>query len=522
MKNTFPITLRKTLFLAGALWVGGSLYADTRITLFPDQATDTIPAEIYGQFAEHLGCCIYGGIWVGEDSPIPNTQGYRNDVLAALQNLHIPVLRWPGGCFADDYYWRDGIGPRSQRPRMVNTYWGGTTEDNSFGTHEFLNLCELLGCEPYVSMNVGSGTPREAAEWVEYMTSNDDAPMANLRRQNGRDKAWNVHYIGIGNESWGCGGQMRPEYYADLYRRYAEYTRSFSGNTLYKIASGASDYDYHWTEVMMQRVGQRMNGLSLHYYTVLGWEGSKGSATQFDEDGYWWTLGKCLGIEPVLKRHCDIMDEYDPQRRVRLLVDEWGTWFDEEPGTIPGHLFQQNTMRDAMVAALSLNTFHRYIYRVGMTNIAQVVNVLQAMILTRGDSMLLTPTYHVFDLYKVHRNALSIPLLTETAEMCAASGANAAVPQVSATASRDRNGQLHISLANTSPNKAEQVEIDLSGIPADKQHLSARILHADTPQAHNTFDHPENLSLCDFRDMHIRNGKLLVTLPKLSIVTIAL
>ena len=328
--------------------------------MYPQQGTQQISKHIYGQFAEHLGTCIYGGLWVGPDSDIPNTQGYRNDVLNALKKLQIPNLRWPGGCFADEYHWMDGIGPKENRPKMVNNNWGGTIEDNSFGTHEFLNLCELLGCEPYISANVGSGTVEEMAKWIEYMTSEGDSPMARLRRQNGRDKAWNVKFIGVGNESWGCGGSMRPEYYADLYRRYSTYCRNYDGNRLFKIASGASDYDYNWTEVLMKNVGGRMDGLSLHYYTVPGDWKQKGPATGFDKVAWYRTLKKSLYMEELLTRHGAIMDSYDPAKRVALVVDEWGAWYDVEPGTNPGFLYQQNSMRDAALAALTLNLFNHH------------------------------------------------------------------------------------------------------------------------------------------------------------------
>ena len=351
----------RNLSLVAAAGISLSAFAATEkvtVSLAPDADAPKINKEIYGQFAEHLGTCIYGGIWVGEDSPIPNTQGYRNDVLGAFRELHIPVLRWPGGCFADEYHWRDGIGPKESRPRMVNNNWGGTVEDNSFGTHEFFNLCELLGTEPYLSGNVGSGTVGELAQWVEYITA-EDGPQAKLRKENGREKPWRLKYLGVGNESWGCGGNFTPEHYANEYRRYQTYCRNFNGNRLYKIASGASDYDYNWTEVLMKNAGRQMDGISLHYYTVTGWSGPKGSATEFSDDDYYWTLGKCLEVGDVVRKHAEIMDKYDPKNRVGLLVDEWGTWWDEEPGTIRGHLYQQNTMRDAMVAALSLNTLQR-------------------------------------------------------------------------------------------------------------------------------------------------------------------
>ena len=325
---------------------------------------------------------------------------------------------------------------------MCNNNWGGTIEDNSFGTHEFLNLCEILECEPYISGNVGSGTVEEMAKWVEYMTSEGDTPMARLRRENGRDKAWKVKFFGVGNESWGCGGDMKPDYYADLYRRYGVYCRDYDDNKLFKIASGASDYDYNWTETLMKKAANKMHGLSLHYYTVAGWSGSKGSATQFTEDDYYWTIGKCLEIEPVVLKHIAIMDKYDPKKNVKLMVDEWGTWWDVEPGTIPGHLYQQNTLRDAFVAATTLNVFHKYTDRIKMANIAQIVNVLQSMILTQDDKMVLTPSYHVFNMYKVHQDATHLPLELDCETIDVRDERN--IPLVSATASRDKDGKIHI------------------------------------------------------------------------------
>lgn len=477
-----------------------------------------IPREIYGQFAEHLGTCIYGGLWVGEGSSIPNQNGYRTDVLNALKELKIPVLRWPGGCFADEYHWMDGIGPRANRPKMVNNNWGGTIEDNSFGTHEFLNLCELLECEPYISGNVGSGTVEELAKWVEYMTSDGDSPMANLRRKNGRDKAWNVKYLGVGNESWGCGGSMRPEYYADLYRRYATYCRNYDGNNLYKIASGASDYDYKWTEVLMDRATNHMQGLSLHYYTVKGWNGSKGAATIFDKDDYYWTLGKCREVEDVLKKHIAIMDKHDPKKRVNLLLDEWGTWWDEEPGTIGGHLYQQNTLRDAFVASLSFDIFHKYTERLTMANIAQIVNVLQSMILTNDKGMVLTPTYHVFKMYRVHQGATHLPLDIKCEEMPVRD--NRTLPLISATASKDKDGVVHISMSNVDADNAQTITIELPGLKA--KNVTGEIITSKNLTDCNTFDNPDIVNVKEFKGAKFNKGTLEVKLPAKSIVTIAL
>ena len=506
----------KKLFISALAFLALPLFAqrDASIRVYPKEGTQQISKHIYGHFAEHLGTCIYGGLWVGPDSDIPNTNGYRNDVVNALKKLQIPNLRWPGGCFADTYHWMDGIGPKENRPKLVNTNWGGTLEDNSFGTHEFLNLCELLGCEPYVSLNVGSGTVEEMAKWVEYMTA-EEGPMATLRRQNGRDKAWKVKFIGIGNESWGCGGNMRPEYYADQYRRYTTYCRDFSGNHLFRIASGACDYDYNWTEVLMRDVGGRMNGLSLHYYTVANW-GHKGSATDFDKDDYYATMGKCLEIEDVIKKHIIIMNKYDPKKNVALMLDEWGAWWDEEPGTINGHLFQQNTMRDAFVAALTLNVFNKYTDRLKMTNIAQIVNVLQSMILTNGPKMLLTPTYHVFEMYKVHQDATYLPmdLMCDKAKV----KGDREIPMLSASASRDANGKIHITLANVDIDNVQNVSLDLQGEKISG--VSGRVLTSASINDHNTFEKPEYVKPAEFKGATVEKGQLKIALPPMSIVVL--
>ena len=505
---------------------------EVNVTIHANQGNTTIPKEIYGQFAEHLGSCIYGGLWVGPESPIPNIDGYRKDVFEALKALQIPVLRWPGGCFADDYHWMDGIGPKNQRPSLRNNNWGGTIEDNSFGTHEFLNLCEMLGCEPYISGNVGSGTVKEMAQWVEYMTSDGDTPMARLRRQNGRDKAWHVKFFGIGNEAWGCGGNMSPEYYSDEFRKFNTYLRDYTGNKLYRIGSGASDYDYNWTKVLMERIGNRLNGVSLHYYTCSGWTGSKGSATKFDNEQYYWALGKCLEIEDVIKRHKAIMDEKDPKHNVDLLVDEWGTWWDEEPGTIAGHLYQQNALRDAFVAALSLNVFHRHTDRVKMANIAQVVNVLQSMILTDTEGtghMVLTPTYHVFQMYTPFMEATYLPvdLKSETIKVRheyftekdeTKDDGYRTLPLVSASAAKTKGGSIVISLTNVSLDKAQELNISLDGVTAKS--VTGRILTSKNVADFNDFNNPNRVQPAEFKDAKLKKGNLTVKLPAKSIVVL--
>lgn len=487
----------------------------TKLIINTDLKKGKINKNIYGNFAEHLGRCIYGGFWVGKDSDIPNINGIRKDVVEALKELKIPVLRWPGGCFADEYHWKDGIGPAESRPKMINVHWGGVVENNHFGTHEFFELCELLETEPYICGNVGSGTVQEMREWVEYMTFDGESPMANLRAANGRKEPWKLIYFGVGNESWGCGGNMRPEYYADLYRRYAAYVRNFGNNKVYKIACGPAGADYNWTEVLMREAGRYMDGLSLHHYTVPGTWTKKGSATSFDENEWITTMRKALHMDEMLTKHSTVMDKYDPDKRVALIVDEWGTWFDVEPGTNPGFLYQQNTIRDALVAGINFNIFNKHCHRVQMANIAQTVNVLQAVILTEGSKMVLTPTYYAFKMYKVHQDSELLELDIKSPEYTLG---DESLPQVTATASVDSEGKIHISLCNLNPNKASEVECELRG--TDKASVTGTILTADKMNAHNTFEEPERVTIKDFNNAVIIEGKLKVKLPGMSIVTL--
>jgi len=502
------------LFASAILGISSSVFAQNKLIVNADQGKETISKNIYGHFSEHLGHCIYGGYWVGENSPIPNTRGIRNDVVKALKDIQIPNLRWPGGCFADEYHWMDGIGPREKRAKMVNTNWGGVTEDNSFGTHEFLDLCEQLGCDPYITGNLGSGSVEEMSKWVEYISFGGESPMANLRKQNGREQPWKVKFWGVGNESWGCGGNMTPEYYCDQYRRYSTYCRNYGDNRLYKIACGASDADYNWTEVLMKNIGRQMQGLSLHYYTIPSGDwGKKGSATQFDETEYFNTVSRTLFMDEIIRRHSTIMDKYDPQKRVGLMVDEWGIWTDVEPGTNPGFLYQQNSLRDAIVAAVNLNIFNNHCDRVKMANIAQTINVLQAVILTDNEKMLLTPTYWTYYLYKVHQNATMLPvnLTSGSYEM---NGKK--IDAVNVSASKDASGKIHITLVNTDPNKAQTVDTDLRGFTAKK--VSGKVLTSAKINDYNTFDKPNTVGIKDFSNAKLSGGKLNITLPAKSVV----
>lgn len=505
-KKTFQIL---TLLIISSV----SISAQNKLIIEADQDKGTISRHIYGHFSEHLGRCIYGGYWVGEDSSIPNTRGIRNDVVKALRDIRIPNLRWPGGCFADEYHWMDGIGPRENRPKMINTHWGGVVEDNSFGTHEFLDLCEQLECEPYISGNVGSGTVEEMSKWIEYITFDGESPMANLRRQNGRNEPWKVKFWGVGNESWGCGGNMTPDFYSDLYRQYATFCRNYGDNRLYKIACGANEADYNWTETLMKNAGRHMQGLSLHYYTVPRSWGDKGSATQFDEEEYFTTIQKTLFMQELLNRHSTIMDRYDPQKRVGLIVDEWGTWYNVEPGTNPGFLYQQNTLRDAIVAGINLNMFNTHCDRVKMANIAQTVNVLQAIILTDEEKMVLTPTYWVFYLYKVHQDATLLPV-SFTGNKYRQN--NREIDAVSVSASKDATGKIHITLVNADPSNEQRIETQLRGVSV--RNVSGKVLTSDKINDYNTFEQPSTISVKDFSGATFSGSSLSVVLPSKSVV----
>jgi len=470
-----------------------------------------INREIYGHFSEHLGRCIYNGIFVGENSDIPNTDGVRNDIIEAFKEVRMPLLRWPGGCFADEYHWRDGIGDKASRPKMVNTHWGGVTEDNSFGTHEFFNMCEKIGCEPYLAGNVGSGTVEELADWIEYITFDGVSPMADLRRKNGREKPWKLKYLGVGNENWGCGGNMRPEYYADLYRQYQTYCRNFSGNELFKIVSGPNADNYNELDKIMSIVGdQHAKAVSLHYYTIPSGDfRNKGSAVNFTDEEYYKTIKNAQYIDDIIEKYAAVIRRYN--KEMKISVDEWGCWFDVEEGTNPGFLYQQNTMRDAIVAAVSLNIFNSRSDVVCMANIAQVVNVLQAILLTEGEKLIKTPTFHVFEMFKTHQDSELLYSFTEKYE-------SGGIPAVSQSASENKNGTITLTYANASLD--EDFEIDCAFVGKKPSAASARILTGDV-RAFNDFDTPDRL-VPAAHSAEITDKGVKFTLPKCSVVSIIL
>ncbi len=512
--------VKKFIFSVSFLILFNSISAQqATFTLNTADAKTTISRHIYGHFSEHLGRCIYDGFWVDEKMNVKKQGRIRLDVVEALKKINIPNLRWPGGCFADEYHWRDGIGNPGKRPKMVNTHWGGVTEDNSFGTHEFLELCALLKTEPYIAGNVGSGTVEEMSQWVEYLNFDGVSPMANLRKENGREKPWKVTYWGVGNESWGCGGNMTPDYYAGEYRRYATFARSYPGAPLKRIAGGANSADYNWTEVLMKNIPLNMMwGLSLHHYTLpTGDWGKKGSATQFEEKEYFNTMKNCLRMDELVSKHAAIMDKYDPQKRVALVVDEWGIWTDVEPGTNPGFLYQQNSLRDALIAGTTLNIFNNHAERVRMANLAQTVNVLQAIVLTKGNDMLLTPTYYVFDMFKNHMDAKLLPLKISAPDY---KNGDEKIPAVNASASLDSNGRLHITLVNLDANNDITIKTSVAG--KNFKNISGQVLTSNKFTDINTFENKNKVIPATFNGAKKEGNDLVVKLPKLSLVSLSL
>ncbi|MGJ4730331.1 alpha-N-arabinofuranosidase [Luteimonas sp. SDU101] len=517
MLKTTLRTLALTSALLAAGMAGAQDKATATATLRADQPGPEVSRYLFGQFAEHLGYGIYGGIWVGEDSKIPNTNGYRNDVVAALKELKVPVVRWPGGCFADEYYWRDGVGPREKRRVKINTHWGGVTEPNSFGTHEFMDFAELIGTDAYVSGNTGSGSPREMAEWVEYMTYEGGSSLAEERRANGRDKPWKVPFFGIGNEMWGCGGNLTPEHAANLHRQYQTFVKVPAGTKVTKVAAGANSDDYNWTEVMMKIAGKHMDALSVHYYTVPGGWPPRASSFEFDEAGWIETLASAIKIDEILGKHIEVMDKYDPENKVALYLDEWGTWYAGLEGVNPGFLHQQNTLRDALVTSIHFDVMSRYAERVKMGNIAQMVNVLQAMILTQDEKMVLTPTYHVFEMYKPWQDATHLPFELQTPQY---RHGETSVPAVHGSAVRAKDGDVYVALSNLDPDKAASVSARVSGLQASS--VSGRVLTAGAITAHNSFEQPERVKPAAFDGASLSAGTLQVELPAKSVVVVKL
>jgi alpha-N-arabinofuranosidase len=479
-------------------------------TIDPAAKGMRIAPEIYGQFAEQLGSGITGGIWVGEDSSIPNIRGYRRDVVEALQKLRVPVIRWPGGCYADIYYWRDGIGKRGARPVTLNKWWGNKEEDNQFGTNEFFDFAELVGSKTYLNVNVGSTSPAESSDWIQYITDPGNSTLAKLRRANGRDKPWKIDYVGIGNEMWGCGGNLKVEEFSPMVRRWSTFIKQ-DGTRL--IAGGATGDDYHWTDVLMAQSRKQFDDISLHYYTLpTGDWSKKGAAIGFDEAAWAATFKRTRALETMIVGHDAAMTKYDPEKKQGLIVAEWGTWYDATPGTNAAYLVQENTLRDALIAATNFNIFHRHADRVHGANIAQMVNVLQAMIHTDGSKMVLTPTYWAFLLYQPFQGATALPVAVTTPDY--AEG----LPAVDVTVAKGADGKIHVAITNVDPD--DVATVSLAGLKPGA--IAGQVLTAKTMDARNSYDAPNVVAPAAFNGARFQGGQLTVKLPAKSLVVLTI
>ncbi len=509
------------------------------ITVNEQKKKSRIRKEIYGQFAEHLGRGIYEGLFVRPESGIPNEDGIRTDVADALREIKVPVIRWPGGCFADEYHWMDGIGPLESRKKIINTNWGGVLEDNSFGTHEFFHLCEMLGCEAYVNGNIGSGTVKEMEDWMEYITFDGESPMSRLRAENGRREPWKMKFFGLGNESWGCGGNMFPEDYAARYRLYQSFLHDSQKVPAEKIAVGPAGDDYDWTEKLLEKCYRRnqpqrhgfMDGLSVHYYMYLrGWE-DKGSALSFTDEEWVLTMQRAYFLKEILEKHAEILDRYDPEKKIGLVVDEWGNWFWTEEGTNPGFLYQQNSMRDAVSAGLNLNVFNKMSDRITMTNIAQMINVLQSMLLTQGAELVKTPTYFVYRMFRDHQDAdLLESVVSGNYELSVLEDDRTApaVPVLSESVSMNEKGEINLTLTNQSTEDDLSVRIHMNESKPYTATL-CEILQGESSsedphglRAHNSFEEPEQVQIRPYSQISKDESGFALTLPAASVVHLTL
>jgi alpha-N-arabinofuranosidase len=511
---------KQLLALVATLAIGASARAaEPRLVINPDQPGPVIHRNIYGQFAEHLGTGIYEGMWVGPESKIPNVRGWRKDVVSALKDLKVPLVRWPGGCFADEYHWRDGIGPRNKRPIKINTNWGGVPETNAVGTHEFFDLVEQLGAEAYVNGNLGTGSAQEMSEWLEYMTGEGKSTLTDLRRKNGRDKPFRVHYFAVGNESWGCGGNMRPEYYVDLYRQAATFLKTPEKNRPLFIASGGHDARTDWTEMLAKGLkGVPFDAISHHGYTLPTgkWE-KKGSAVGFPEAEWISTLAHTQRVDEWVRKNTALLDQHDPARKVGFYFDEWGSWYDPEPGSNPGFLVQRNTLRDALLAALHFHVFHAHAERVKMSNVAQMVNVLQAMILTSKDQLVLTPTYHAFKLYTPFQDATSLPVRIDDNPVYKVGAVE--MPGLSATAARGKDGKLYVGLVNANANQPAELTVQVGS--TSPKAARGQLLTAAAMDAQNELGKAPQV-LPQAYEAQAAGGRLTLKLPAKSVLVVAI
>jgi alpha-N-arabinofuranosidase len=481
------------------------------VLICSDSGKARISKHIYGHFAESPGTAVYPGIWVGPDSSIPNTRGIRKDVVEALQNVKAANLRWPGGAYAERYRWRDGIGPLSSRKPHEEF----NDETNEFGTHEFLDFCDMVGCEPYLCCSTTSGTVEEARDWLRYLTADDDSGPAKLRRKNGRREPWNARLWAVGNEVWAYCDKPAP--YAGKFLEYEEAMRAATDQDLYLVACGPGGTRYDWTDTLMRIVGTRMEGLAFHHYTLAGPWADKGPALGFTEQHWALSMQNSFGIETMVYKHSEIMDRYDPGKKVALVMDEWGVWHSGASHMPEDCPHSPGTIRDAIVAAMMLNMFNNHCERLRVANIAMLVNALHPLYITHEDRLLRTPTSHVYEMFTVHHEATMLPLIT-TADR--GLPYDYTMPGFNASASRDDAGRIHLTLCNVTVDSDREISCRLAS--GNINSARGRILTSDAIDGHNTFREPDRVAPAPFEGASIDNGIVKIALPARSVVLLEL
>jgi alpha-N-arabinofuranosidase len=479
-----------------------------------DEPIGTIRPAIQSQFAEHIGGVIYDGIWVGPESKVANIGGIRKTLVEHVKQLGPVVVRWPGGCFADKYHWRDGIGPPANRPRRFGR-WREETETNQFGTHEFVRFCQICGVEPYFAANVGTGSPEEFQQWVEYANAPaGSTTLADERATNGRSDPFRVRYWGVGNESWGCGGKFTPEDYCREYRRFTEWLPQY-GVPLYLIAAGPNSNDLDWTRRFFARWADgakaTIQGWAPHYYC-----GTTGHALRFTQDQWYEQLHKANRMEALIRDQWAVLAEFDPKHTIKLVIDEWGSWHPAGTEINPRHLYEQmGTLRDALVAALSLDTFNRHADKVDMANIAQLVNNLHSLFLADGDRFVATPTFHVYTMYRAHQGARAVRIEVGTPEITfRAGGGPSRIFRLAGSASRSGPRDATLTLVHSHATETAEIRIILSGGAAE--HVRHTVLSDAQLNAHNTFEQPGRL-IPRTTETSLRGAELRCTVPPASI-----
>jgi alpha-L-arabinofuranosidase len=528
---------------AGLLAPRTSRAADARIEVLLNEPLGSITADLYGHFVEHLGGVVYDGVWVGEKSTIANTGGIRQALVDHMRRLPPGPIRWPGGCFADSYDWRDGVGPRAARPRRTNFWEGamaklpdgpGKYDPNHFGTNDFVRLCRLVKSEPYIAANLRSLSAKDFYQWVEYCNSPaGSSTLAELRTAGGDRDPFRVRFWGVGNESWGCGGNFTPEEYATEYRRFTAWVPGY-GVKLAFIGSGPNSGDLGWTRRFLTKLTEKgegaLNGMwgwALHHYSwntsrgaTTDWFAGKGDAVAFTNDEWYELLVEADKMDGLITGHWGVMGEIDRTHRVKLVVDEWGAWFKQGTEVDPAHLFgQQSTVRDALVSALTLDTFHRHADKVVMANVAQLVNCLQSLFLADEDRFVATPVFHVFEMYGAHVGGRAVR-------------AECSAPRISYERVKDKGSlwglagsasvkekTLTLTVVNPHVTEARETEIAIRG--ASIASARATTISAPDIHAHNTFERPNEVQPKEERTGAAQGGVLVYRFPAASVTRLS-